>query len=206
METARLREKAIEGMTGEQRARAYLFSYLTGLRRSEMASLTPRSFDFEANPPTVTVSAKYSKHRRTDVLPLHPSLLVELPLWFAGMDEDEPLFFRLDQRKTWKMIRLDLEAAGIPYRDVNGLFADFHGAGRHSHVTELFRSGASPTEVRELARHSDFKTTMRYTHIGMEDQARALAALPVPFSLSKPSAERAADFDADVSTDEAPPL
>ena len=55
--------------------------------------------------------------------------------------------------------------------------ADFHAAGRHSHVTELLRSGASLPEARELARHSDIRTTMKYTHIGMNDRARALGNL-----------------------------
>jgi hypothetical protein len=35
-------------------------------------------------------------------------------------------------------------------------------------------------EAKELARHSDISMTMRYTHIGINDQARALAAIPVP--------------------------
>jgi len=35
-------------------------------------------------------------------------------------------------------------------------------------------------EVRELARHSDIRMTMRYTHIGLDDQARAVAAIPAP--------------------------
>jgi len=77
------------------------------------------------------------------------------------------------------MVKKDLERVGIPYKTDKG-YADFHAAGRHTHITELFRSGASITEARELARHLDLKTTMLYTHIGMEDQARALAALPVP--------------------------
>ncbi|HMB08612.1 MAG TPA: hypothetical protein VKP69_33385, partial [Isosphaeraceae bacterium] len=33
-------------------------------------------------------------------------------------------------------------------------------------------------EARELARHSDVNMTMRYTHIGIEDQAKALGQLP----------------------------
>ena len=35
-------------------------------------------------------------------------------------------------------------------------------------------------ETRELARHSDIRMTMRYTHIGLDDQARAVAAIPAP--------------------------
>jgi hypothetical protein len=32
----------------------------------------------------------------------------------------------------------------------------------------------------ELARHSDVKMTMRYTHTGIDDQAEALKNLPAP--------------------------
>ncbi len=35
----------------------------------------------------------------------------------------------------------------------------------------------------ELARHSDVKMTMRYTHIGIEDQADALKKLPSPHGI-----------------------
>ena len=52
--------------------------------------------------------------------------------------------------------------------------------GRHTHITELLRNGAFLVEARELARHSDIRMTMRYTHIGLDDQARAVAAIPAP--------------------------
>ena len=58
--------------------------------------------------------------------------------------------------------------------------ADFHAAGRHTHITELLRNGATLPEAKELARHTDVKMTMRYAHIGIQDQARALRGLPVP--------------------------
>jgi len=38
--------------------------------------------------------------------------------------------------------------------------------------------GATLPEAQKLARHSDIKMTMKYTHIGLDDQARALANLP----------------------------
>ena len=74
------------------RARIYIVSDLTGFRRSELASLTPRSFADGGDPPTLTVEAAYSKHRRLDVLPLHPELIAVLPEWLAGLSPDEPLF------------------------------------------------------------------------------------------------------------------
>lgn len=53
----------------------------------------------------------------------------------------------------------------------------FHAAGRHTHITELLRNGASLPEAKELSRHSDVKKTMRYTHIGIHDQSEALQRL-----------------------------
>lgn len=47
-------------------------------------------------------------------------------------------------------------------------------------VHALLRSGATLPEAMKLARHSDIKMTMKYTHIGMKYQANALAALPNP--------------------------
>ena len=75
------------------------------------------------------------------------------------------------------MIRKDLEAAGIPFCTKDG-DVDFHAAGRHSYITGLLRNGTSLVVARELARHSDVKMTMGYTHIGLEDQAKGIQNLP----------------------------
>ncbi len=166
----------IQCYSGEQRARIYIISYMTGLRRKEIASLTPRSFNLTATPPTVTVEAACSKHRRKDVLPLHHELVVLLKEWLTG-DPNEPLFPKLAKRRTWLMVKLDLKRAGIPYETDEGI-ADFHAAGRHTHITELLRNGTSLPEAMRLARHSDVKMTMRYTHIGINDQHRAVQNLP----------------------------
>src|SRR5262245_56003181 len=71
----------------------------------------------------------------------------------------------------------DLKSAGIAYETSQGI-ADFHAAGRHSHITELLRHGATLPQAKELARHTDIKMTMRYTHIGLADQAQAIRLLP----------------------------
>ena len=77
------------------------------------------------------------------------------------------------------MVRRDLKRVGIPYHTDAGV-ADFHAAGQHTHITELLRNGATLAEAKELARHSDINMTMKYTHIGIADQARAVANLPTP--------------------------
>jgi integrase len=177
--SARESSESIQCYDGETRARIYILSYMTGLRRGELASLTPQNFNFRSHPPTVTVHATISKHRRKDVLPLHPDLVELLKDWFDALGPDERLFPKLAKRRTWLMVKKDLERVGIPYETAEGI-ADFHAAGRHTHITELLRNGASLPVAKELARHADVKMTMRYTHIGINDQARALRGLRMP--------------------------
>lgn len=172
-------DESIQCFDGPTRARLYLLSYYTGLRRGELASLTPSSFQLAGEQPTVTVEAACSKHRRRDVLPLHASLVELLRPWMTSLPPDAPLFPRLAKRRTWLMVKKDLERVKIPYKTREGV-ADFHAAGRHTYITQLLRHGASLPEAKELARHTDVKMTMRYAHIGLDDQARALAALPSP--------------------------
>ena len=177
LSSARSSSRDIQCFNGEQRARIYLISFLTGLRRKEVASLMPESFQLDGNPPTLVVEAGNSKHRRKDTIPLHPELVEMLRDWMPEYTEGQPLFPKLAKRKTYEMVRKDLEAAGIPYTTKDG-DADFHAAGRHSHITELLLNGASLVEAKELARHKDVRMTMRYTHIGLKDQAKAIKNLP----------------------------
>ncbi len=177
--SARESGESIQCYTGEERARIYTLSYMTGLRKGELASLTPKSFDFDTGQPTVTIEAKSSKHRKKDILPLHADLVPMLHEWIKDVGRNEPLFPKLGKRKTWLMVKKALERAGIEYENEDGI-ADFHAAGRHTHITELLRNGATLPEARKLARHSDVRMTMRYTHISLDDQAKALRSLPAP--------------------------
>ena len=109
----------------------------------------------------------------------------------AELAPDDPLFPGLASKQTHRMIRRDLEVADIPYVTDEGI-ADFHAAGRHTHITSLLRSGVKLVEAKELARHSDVRMTMQYTHIGLEDQAKAVAKLP---SLLDPAGDDQAPDD-----------
>jgi integrase len=177
VQSARVSGEEIQCFDGETRARIYLLSYMTGLRKKELSSLTPRSFSLDATPPTLTVEAPASKNRKRAVLPLHPELVAMVREWLVGVPDDQFLFPNLDRRRGYLMVKKDLERVGIPYENADGI-ADFHAAGRHTHITELLRNGASLPEAKELARHSDVRQTMKYTHIGIDDQAKAIRRLP----------------------------
>lgn len=61
--------KPYRGVCGPDRVELYAVAAYTGLRASELASHTPSSFHLDADPPTLTVAAAYSKHRREDIVP-----------------------------------------------------------------------------------------------------------------------------------------
>ena len=67
----------------------------TGFRANELRSLTPESFDLDADPPTVTVQAAYSKRRRDDVQPIRPDLADALRPWLASKAPGQPVFGNL---------------------------------------------------------------------------------------------------------------
>ena len=171
----------------------YILAAWTGYRREELASLTLRSFNFDSDPPTVSVKASYSKRRRNDVVPLHAAVVERLKSWLAEkgtLNSDKPLFDLRTKsgglRRTSKMMRLDLERVGIPYCDEDGLYADFH-ANRHSFISNLAKAGIARKIAQTIARHSDVNLTLNvYSHVGIRDQAAAIGSLMGPPQISKP--------------------
>ncbi|MEK6676608.1 MAG: tyrosine-type recombinase/integrase [Planctomycetota bacterium] len=69
------------GMTGPDRAMLYTLAVETGLRSSELRSLTWNDLSIAGTEPTVTVRAAYAKNRREDTLPLKPSTAQFLGVW-----------------------------------------------------------------------------------------------------------------------------
>jgi hypothetical protein len=157
----------------------YTLAVNTGLRASELASLTPASFTFAADSPTVIVKAAYSKHRRDDLLDLRPDVAGEIKDFTTGMATDAKLWpgSWAKDRHAGSMLKVDLKAADIPYKTAEG-FADFHCL-RHTFISRLAQAGVHPTIAQSLARHSTITLTMdRYTHVRSADQRAALSALP----------------------------
>jgi hypothetical protein len=95
-------------------------------------------------------------------------------------------------RKKWlesikdEAERTHLERHGfLTYQDDDGAFADFH-ANRHTFITNLGREGVPLTVAQKLVRRSNPKLTSGiYTHLGVHDQAGAIASLPAPPDLNE---------------------
>jgi site-specific recombinase XerD len=177
-------------LSGYDRVMLYLVAAYTGFRASELASVTPKSFNLEADPPTLTVRATHSKRRRTDVQPLRADLAELLGDYLQGKSPADLVWPGSWWRDGAAMIQADMQAAtamlhatdpehpGIPSVDDDGRVFDFHGL-RHQFISNLATAGVHPKAAQMLARHSTITLTMdRYTHLGLVDQTAALDKLP----------------------------
>jgi site-specific recombinase XerC len=165
---------------GTDRAMLYIVAANTGLRASELASLTPESFDLDDGTPTVRCKAAYTKNSQEAALPLRQDIAAMLRDWLEGRSAGQRLWNGrwASDRQGSKMIRADLEVAGVPYKDANDRYADFHAL-RHTFISNLARAGVHPRNAQALARHSTIDLTMNvYTHIAMEDLVSDIEAMP----------------------------
>ena len=171
--------RPFRGLSGEDRRIVHIVASYSGLRAAEISSLSAESFDLGSSPPTLTVLAGYPKHRREDVLPIHPYLLAELRGWLPQVKMRPRVFPGTWADRSGDMIPRDLAAAEIEYETHDGV-ADFHAL-RHGYLTRLARSGVHPKTMQDLARHSTVTLTLdRYSHLSLVDLSAGLDALDAP--------------------------
>jgi integrase/recombinase XerD len=166
-EVAKLLKK---GPSAERRE-IYRFALLTGFRFSEVASMTPRSFNFDKK--TITVQAADAKHKKRDqVIPMHPALVEKLTARCLRKKPDAKIFDMPAESMAAKLLREDCEAAGI---DPDRLM--FHSL-RHTFVSRLAEKMVHPKIAQALARHSSIETTMSYyTHFRPDDERSAVGLI-----------------------------
>ena len=172
--------RPFRGLTGADRLVLYTLATNTGLRVSELASLTEASFDLNGQKPTVTVEAGYSKHRRKDVQPLRADVAEMMFQYIASARrvQGAPLWPGTWSQVAAQMLREDLAAAGIDCQDERGRIFDFH-ATRGQFISKLAAAGVHPKVAQTLARHSTITLTMdSYTHLDVLDVSGALDKLP----------------------------
>ena len=148
--------------------------YGSGLRVSELATLTLANLDLRAG--AATVWGKGSKERR---VPVSPPCVVALQEWLKLRGEvtemtstRAPLFVNgRGKAITPRDVRRILDRRAVDPTHPHAL--------RHTFATHLLDNGADLRAVQELLGHSSVATTQRYTHVSRERlQSAYLASHP----------------------------
>ena len=160
----------------ETRSMAYLVALNTGFRLGSLISLVPESFRFVNDRAAVTVQSGHVKNKKAITITLKPTVAAALRQFLLGKPAGVPLF-PLPELHAAKMLRRDLEAAGIEYETAEGC-VDFHSL-RHTYATLSAEAGVHPKTLQRLLGHSNVNLTMKYyTHLKAEDEIAAADALP----------------------------
>jgi len=180
---------------GRERALVYKVLTLTGLRKSELASLTVGQAALDKPTPHLELLAKDEKAGRGARIPLRPDLAADLRVWLGERLQRVQLQARAEGNAipvclpaTAPLLHLpgdairvfdrDLAAAAIPKTDDRGRTVDIH-AMRHTFGTHLSKGGVTPRTAQAALRHSTLDLTMNvYTDPRLLDVAGALDALP----------------------------
>lgn len=173
-DTARLLESqaADDSFTTRDRAILELF-YSSGLRLSELASLTLSELDLAEASVTVT-----GKRGKTRMVPVGSQALAALRAWLnerAGTASADAHVFigRSGRSLSPRAIQYRLKRWAVQ----RGLPSTLHPHMlRHSFATHLLQSSGDLRAVQELLGHADIATTQIYTHLDFQHLAKVYDA------------------------------
>jgi site-specific recombinase XerD len=139
----------------------------TGLRKLEALNLKVEDMDFAER----VVQIKNTKGNKSRLVPLPKDLGKRLYLWFQEREAKPTDYVFESHVKRSKRIgyhtlvdelKKRARILGINKRVYMHLL-------RHSFITEMIRADASAMKVARIVGHADLKTTLRYTHLVVDD-------------------------------------
>ena len=151
----------------EDTKRAFIFACLTGLRFSDVKSLTWAKVEDSPDGSSKVVRTQMQKTKKWISIPLSAEALK----WLNPKDgPDEPIFHFYDPVNVEKHIGLWLKAAGI------NKHITFHCA-RHTFATMMITIGVDIYTVSKLLGHSKVTTTQIYSKIIDKHKSEAVSKL-----------------------------
>jgi integrase len=177
---AKVRDEVVESLLrlGRERALLYKTAVYTGLRRGELELMQVGWLVLDGESPRVILPDSVAKNRKEASIPLLGNLAADLREWIkeTSKSANEPVFWV--PKELIKILKRDLAAAGIPYRDSHGRTLDVHAL-RHTTGTNLARAKVSPRLAQEFMRRRDIKLTLQtYADVEQLDRAELSRAVP----------------------------
>jgi integrase len=175
----------------------YWFSYLTGMRPSEVARLRWRDIDYRAR----TITIWEQKNGKEQTIPLTYRVEVELSK-VPRANPQEYVFSSPRQKRLNRSVRTFVERASRAFRDAKrraGITRriTFYGT-RHGFCTLLAEKGRNAPLIAAAARHADVSTTMKYIHMANDHLRREL---DIVFSQDEHDSEPTLTIDSNVLVD-----
>ena len=150
----------------------------SGCRISEILNIQRDDINFNSR--ILTISNKESFNTKTKLnrtIPLSEEFSQLLKSILATKTSADNCYLFIDKRKN-KYTRGAIAKLFKPYIHKAGLNDKFHfHCLRHTFITLLIKKGVSINYVKELAGHTDIKTTMNYIHIVTDDLRDAVSKI-----------------------------
>ncbi|GAA4341531.1 site-specific integrase [Flaviaesturariibacter amylovorans] len=146
-------------------------AYSAGLRVSELVHLKVRDIDSKR----MTIHVRLGKGKKDRMVPLSPTLLKVLRVYFREYRPREYLFEgekggAYGVRSAQEVIAAAKRAAGITKKGSMHML-------RHSYATHLLEQGTDLRFIQELLGHHQITTTVRYTHVAIKGPANLRSPL-----------------------------
>ena len=192
-------------MTGLERALLYATAIQTGLRSTELRSLTRGKLSLKSGPPFIIAEARSTKNKKAARQYIQPELAVELSQTVGKKLAGASVFAMPATYTVATMLRADMFEARAHWldtfkepqerieRDASDFLKpidsqdehlDFHSL-RHTTASWLIAAGADVKTVQTIMRHSDIKLTLdRYGHLFPGSEAAAVERIRSAFTHS----------------------
>lgn len=160
---------------------AFIILYSTGIRKSELMSLTLKDWDEKER--TLNITASKVCVDRVVPLPKDAVFIVQKYLnarsrllLSKGIYSEDAFFINtfgsaMSGGQIWKGLKNAALRAGIANFSLHNL--------RHNCTTDLLEKGVHITKVQKLLGHSSLHSTFRYTHITDENRAESMSKHPI---------------------------
>jgi integrase len=184
----------VEGVSGLERSLIYRACISTGLRAKESRRMQVQDLVLKGQIVGIWSSARTAKNKqqRRSLQTISGALAERLLEHVKGKLSTDAVF--KVPHNTARMLRADLERAGIPYK-LEGRVFDFHAL-RHQSGAFLVAAGLDVKTVQKHMRHSTAALTLdTYGHVLEESEARAAAAMPDFDEKAQHPAQRETGFD-----------
>jgi integrase len=148
-----------------------LLAMQTGMRRSEVFSLTWENVRLKGTP-QLTVLAAHAKSGKTRHIPLNKTAVDVLQVWGGQNTQSGLVFPKVDGtplksiKTAWGKLIKDAKISDFRFHDL-----------RHDFASRLVMNGVDLYRVKELLSHGSIEITQRYAHLAPHTLAEAVEML-----------------------------